>query len=217
MIKRTTLTEKAYNILKQMILEGDLKPGEPLVQEQLSTKLGISRTPLLHALKLLESENLIIRANNQRVFVRQFTPEEVLVLFEMRESLEGLAARYITPLVSDEEISVFEKSFTEAYLERNAESYRKADVSFHLFVAEKCPYLDLKSALIRSGFLAKCLIKGLVRPPEETYQEHMEILRCFRTKDAEGAEKAMRLHIQKTINCLKNKAGKLPAGEECIK
>ncbi|BER93095.1 GntR family transcriptional regulator [Atrimonas thermophila] len=217
MIKRTTLTEKAYNILKQMILEGDLKPGEPLVQEQLSAKLGISRTPLLHALKILESENLIVRANNQRVFVRQFAPEEVLVLFEMREALEGLAAKYITPLVNEEEISTFEESFTKAYLEKNIESYRKADVSFHLFVAEKCPYLDLKSALIRSGFLAKCLIKGLIRPPEETHQEHMEILRCFRNRDPEGAERAMRLHIQKTISCLKNYAGQLPAKGEHAK
>ena len=72
-----------------------------------------------------------------------------------------------------------------------------------MFVAEKCPYLDLKTTLIRSGFMTKCLIKGLIRPSEETYEEHMEILDKFENHDPYGAEEKMKIHIQKTIKRLR--------------
>ena len=203
MIEKITLADQAYLVLRDMILSGELKPGETLVQDQLAEELGISRTPLLHALKLLESENLIIRNNNHRVSVRQFTLEEMIVLFEIRESLESLACRYLAPLVTKDEVARFKEDFTQAYQKGDSEEYRKVDNVFHLFVAEKCPYLDLKTMLIRSGFMTKCLIKGLIRPPEETYQEHMEILDRFETHDPFGAEEKMRIHIQKTVKRLR--------------
>lgn len=203
MIKKITLADQAYKILRDMILNGELKPGETLVQDQLAEKLGISRTPLLHALKLLENENLIIRNNNHRVFVRQFTLEEMTVLFEMRESLESLACRYLAPLVTKKEATQFKEDFTRAYQKGDAKEYRKVDNAFHLFVAEKCPYLDLKTTLIRSGFMIKCLIRGLIRPPEETYQEHIEILNSFEMHDPSAAEETMKVHIQKTVQKLR--------------
>ena len=203
MIRRTTLVEEVYRVLRDMIASGELKPGEVLVQDQLAEKLGVSRTPLLHALRLLESENLLIRSNTHRVSVRQLTLEEAIVLFEMRESLESLACRYLTPIIAQEDIDRFRRDFTLAYEKKNVEEYRKADTAFHLFIAERCPYLDLRTVLARSGFMTKCLIKGLVRPPEETYEEHLEILRCFETRDPIGAEEAMRTHIRRTVERLK--------------
>jgi len=203
MIKKLTLADQAYFVLRDMILSGELKPGETLVQDQLAEKLGISRTPILHALKLLESENLIIGNNNHRVSVRQFTLEEMIVLFEMRESLESLACRYLAPLVTKNEVTQFKEDFTQAYQKRDSKEYRRVDNAFHLFVAEECPYLDLKTTLIRSGFMTKCLIKGLIRPPEETYQEHMEILDRFEMHDSSGVEEKMKIHIQKTVKRLK--------------
>ncbi len=203
MIEKITLADQAYKVLRDMIINGELKPGETLVQDQLAEELGISRTPLLHALKLLENENLIIRNNNHRVSVRQFTLEEMIVLFEIRESLESLACRYLAPLITKGEVARFKEDFTQAYRKGDSEEYRKVDNAFHLFVAEKCPYLDLKTTLIRSGFMTKCLIKGLIRPPEETYQEHMEILDRFEAHDSSGAEEKMKIHIQKTVKRLK--------------
>ena len=87
------LDHKVYRQLKAMILDQHLKPGSKIYQEELANDLGISRTPLVNALKRLEQEQLIIAIPRRGFSVRQFSEEEMIRIFELREVLEGLAAR----------------------------------------------------------------------------------------------------------------------------
>ena len=87
------LDQKAYSILKKMIIDRKLLPGDKIPQEKLARELGISRTPLVSAIKYLEHEKLVEAKPRRGYFVRFFSIQEMVSIFELREVLEGLAAR----------------------------------------------------------------------------------------------------------------------------
>ena len=87
------LDYKAYQVLKGMIIDRQLLPGQKIPQEKLALDLGISRTPLINALKFLENEKLIQAKPRRGYFVRLFTQKEMIYIFELREVLEGLTTR----------------------------------------------------------------------------------------------------------------------------
>ena len=87
------LDHQVYLIVRQMITDRKLVPGEKIPQERLAKELGISRTPLVNALKFLEKEKLVEAKPRRGFFVRAFTRDEAVSIFELREVLEGLAAR----------------------------------------------------------------------------------------------------------------------------
>ena len=91
--KHENLDHKVHRQIKSMILEQKLKPGAKIYQEKLALDLGISRTPLVNALKKLEQERLIMAIPRRGFYVRQFSKQEMVGIFELREVLEGLAAR----------------------------------------------------------------------------------------------------------------------------
>ena len=97
------LDQKVYQIIKSMIEERRLLPGQKIPQEKLAKELGISRTPLISALKFLEHEKLIEVKPRRGFFVRLFTISEMMGIFEIREVLEGLAARRAAESITQEE------------------------------------------------------------------------------------------------------------------
>ena len=88
-----------------MIMERQLLPGEKIPQEKLAEDLGISRTPLVNALKFLEKEKLVQSIPRRGFFMRTFTKKEMISIFELREVLEGLAARKAAQKITDKEIA----------------------------------------------------------------------------------------------------------------
>ena len=73
MIETENLDQKAYQIIKDMIENRELLPGQKIQQEKLAAELGISRTPLISALKFLEHEKLVETKPRRGFFVRLFT------------------------------------------------------------------------------------------------------------------------------------------------
>jgi len=88
----SSLTLEARELLRRQIIEGTLRPRERLVAADLADRLQVSRTPVREALQLLASEGLVVPA--KRGFaVREFTPSEIIEIYEVRAALEGMAAR----------------------------------------------------------------------------------------------------------------------------
>ena len=98
------LDQKVYQVIKEMIMLRKLLPGEKIPQESLAQDLGISRTPLVSALKFLEQEKLVVAKPRRGYFVRLFSKKEMLYIFELREVLEGLAARRAASHITDSQI-----------------------------------------------------------------------------------------------------------------
>src|SRR4030066_1441979 len=98
------LDYKVYKTLKSMIFERKLLPGTKIYQDKLAQELGISRTPLGGALKKLEQEKLITAIPRRGFFIKRFSKKEMVHIFELREVLEGLAARRASTNISERRI-----------------------------------------------------------------------------------------------------------------
>jgi DNA-binding GntR family transcriptional regulator len=204
------LDQKAYMIIKKMIIERKLLPGEKIPQEKLAQDLGISRTPLVSALKFLEHEKLVEAKPRRGFFVRLFTLSEMVHIFELREILEGLTARRAAEFITDSQrkkLRAFFSQFVGLTDIADIKSYAKEDRRFHNFVTEIGSKEFLKSILETYNIITYSFqlvnSEGLVRPPNETIHEHRAIIEAISQRDAEAAERLMRQHLKKSTTFLK--------------
>ena len=211
------LDAKVYNRLKAMILERKLLPGEKIPQEKLAQDLGISRTPLVSALKYLEKEKLVQSIPRRGFFVRLFTKQEMISIFELREVLEGLAARRAALNISDKEIEElrdFFVSFQGLVDITDIKAYAKEDRRFHHFLLEIGAKEFLKSILENYNIIIYSYqvisSEGLVQAPNESIQDHLAIIEAVSRRDGEAAENLMRNHLRKSIAILRKNVEENP-------
>src|SRR5882724_9088302 len=95
MIEHSELSQPVYKKLKDMILMHELIPGQKIVQEKIAKQLGVSRTPLLKALQMLEYEMLVESIPRRGMFVKIMDWQEMVEVFDCRESLEGMAVNLL--------------------------------------------------------------------------------------------------------------------------
>lgn len=88
-----SLSDRAYEGIRRRIIEVELQPGARLVERDLAAELEVSRIPLREALKRLAAEGLVVLVPRRGALVSPFSPAQVRDLFDLRESLEVLAAR----------------------------------------------------------------------------------------------------------------------------
>lgn len=93
--RKKPMGEKVYNVLRKEILENKLKPGEKLIEMDISDRLKVSRTPVREALKQLEQEGLAIYYPRRGSVVSEISIQDALDFYEVREYLEGLALKKI--------------------------------------------------------------------------------------------------------------------------
>lgn len=209
------LDQKAYEIVKTMITERQLLPGEKIPQEKLAQELGISRTPLVSALKFLEHEKLVESKPRRGYFVRLFSKQEMISIFELREVLEGLAAKRAATNITDKQIEIlnsFFRPFVESTNITDFRAYAKEDRRFHNYITEIGAKEFLKSILQTYNFITASYqylsTEGLVRPPNETIEEHLALIKAIGDRDPVAAEELMRFHLNKTIAHLKQEIEK---------
>lgn len=201
-----------------MILQGVFQQGEQLVQEALAERLGLSRTPLRKAIATLAQEGLVELTPRGVAYVRSFTGEELVSIWEIRAVLEGLVCRLAARKAQPHHVAYLRSLITSA-AERVSDDdwtpYRKADREFHSFI----PTLvnDPLLARILDGYqiLSISLAQGLLRPPHETLPEHIEILDAIDAGDADRAERVMVQHIRASMEHLRSHttgAAVLPIG-----
>jgi len=210
-IQSENLDQKAYQILKNMIENRELKPGQKIPQEKLAADLGISRTPLISALKFLEHEKLVITKPRRGFFVRLFTVEEMVSIFEIRERLEGLSARRAAQSVKKNQTTQLKKIFQQFIGSKEISDYHaysKADRQFHNYIAELSSGEFLNSILQTINIVSLAYQyptrEGLIRSPNDTIEEHIHIIEAICNNDADAAEENMRVHLKRTTAKLTN-------------
>jgi len=186
-----------------MIIERKLMPGEKIYQDKLAHEFGVSRTPLVSALKKLEHEKLITAMPRRGFYVRLFSKQEMIHIFELREVLEGLAARKVAMGISDSQINRltrFFSGFQASADDIDLKKYREEDRRFHSFIIEVSGGDILSSILETFNILTLGYQfieqEGLVRPPHETIHEHKAIIDAIGKRDPINAEELVRLHLR---------------------
>jgi DNA-binding GntR family transcriptional regulator len=201
--KHQSLDSIIYNRLKSMIIERKLMPGEKIYQDKLAHEFDVSRTPLVSALKKLEHEKLITAMPRRGFYVRLFSKQEMIHIFELREVLEGLAARKVAMGISDSQINRltrFFSGFQASADDIDLKKYREEDRRFHSFIIEVSGGDILSSILETFNILTLGYQfieqEGLVRPPNETIHEHKAIIDAIGKRDPINAEELVRLHLR---------------------
>jgi len=201
LISIDVLGDLAYDKVKEMILSNELVAGQKIVQDKLAEALGISRTPLRNALNRLEAEYLVESVPRRGVFVKQFDDREVVEIYDCRVALESMAITLFTDVASDKEVEGLASIFLPFVNQKGAIDltvYSKADLKFHETIIDKCQNSFLNK-LVTQGNLLSCIDRiGLVRPPEETLQEHLDIIRAIQERNPKKAEELCKDHLLKS-------------------
>jgi DNA-binding GntR family transcriptional regulator len=198
-----TLEEYGYQALRELILQGEITAGQKLVQEDLAQRLGVSRTPLRSAIAGLERDGFVTISPRGEATVVSFGPERVADLFEVRAVLEGLTCRLVAPSIERRHTLYLRSLITSAAPVTDSDdwsAYREADREFHHYLTTLLAndFLTRQLDAVRD-VLRLSLSQGLLRPPAETLQEHLDIIDALEAQDPEKAEQAMLTHIRKTI------------------
>ena len=130
---RLSLHDEVVARLRDMILDGELPPGEWIAEMKLCNDLSISRTPLREALKVLASENLITLLPNRGAVVTDIRVEEIVELFEIMDALEALVGRLAVERASDADIAALQ-------------AMHKTMVGYH-DSGNRAAYFDLNQAI----------------------------------------------------------------------
>ena len=208
-IEHENLDDKIYARLKTMIVERRMLPGERILQDHLAREMGVSRTPLVNALKRLAQERLVEWVSRRGIYVKRFTKREMARLFEVREALEGLSARLAAPRMDPAEANQLIEMFRSLDVTPTPAAVRKyveRDRYFHWRLVEIAGNEQLAQALESVNMMFFAYQDGLVRPAAETVQEHYPILEALRRHDPEASEAAMRLHIRRSVERLEKEA-----------
>jgi DNA-binding GntR family transcriptional regulator len=127
-------TQHAYDELRRKILQGELAPGATFSQVQLSTQLGVSRTPLREAVRLLQMEGLLRADPRRRVRVSPLSTEDFEDLYAIRIALESLAVRLTVPQLTKAELAETKLAYLEwsaAVSQSDLAAWRESHRRFH--------------------------------------------------------------------------------------
>lgn len=128
------LRDVVFNTLRDAILTGKLVPGERLMENQLADKLGVSRTPVREALRMLELENLVELVPRKGAQVLDMSEKDIVNILEVRSALEGLATQLACKKMGAEELQQLKKleaDFEHAVADNDVELFVDIDEDFH--------------------------------------------------------------------------------------
>lgn len=206
MIEHTDLSRPIYLRIKEMIVTGELKQGEKIIQEKIAESMGVSRTPLRKALLTLENEYLIESIPRRGMYIKSWDEKEIFDIYICREALEGMAARILAmrndPVINEKLESCFATFSSNKKIDLAA--YSKADEIFHTNLIKLTGNLPLDKIYFFSNIHDKIIGRGLVRPPEETLEEHFKIINAIKKGNADDAELYAREHIRTSRELLIN-------------
>ncbi len=210
------LDDQIFVRIKAKIVNGSLLPGERIVPEQLAREMGVSRTPLLSALKRLSQERLMTWRSRRGVFVRRLSKRELAMIFEVREVLEGLAARRAAALITPQQLEHLRGLFTgidTTDTPANRRAYLSKDYLFHAGILEIAESPPLAEATHSVSILVLAFGAGLIKSIEDGVTEHVAIFDALERRDPEAAEAAMRAHVHRSAVWLHHEADLLESSE----
>ncbi len=211
-IEKKTLHEEIANNLRELIMSGELQEGDKIKEDELCSSMGISKTPLREALRVLSVEGLIKLVPNRGSFVSTPTFEEIREMFDVMSVLEGICARAAAEKMSAQDLATLEKlhdKLEKNFKRRAQREYIRINNQFHSFVQEMAGNRTLNQ--IVNGLRQKILLyryQSLNLPErfEQSIQEHRDLIEAFRKKDPKKVETLMRRHLKKQCDALEKLA-----------
>lgn len=207
-----TATDKTFIRLRDEIVEGTIPAGTKLSELELSTKYEVSRAVIRESLNRLETCYLVERKANVGARVVTLSAEGLVELYQVRESLEGMAARLAARNMNKFEIAQLNSLLLSHFNEvKDSETYYQeaGDVDFHYRIILGSKNQHLINMLVNGLYHLIRMYRvqlGMAGPRVSTaFEEHKHIVQAINNRDEELAEMLMRRHIQYSMNNIKHK------------
>ena len=195
------LRDVVFNTLREAILKGELQPGERLMELQLASKLGVSRTPIREAIRMLEQEGLAVTMPRKGAEVARMTLKDMEDVLEVRDALDELAAQIACERMTAEQMQILKetkKEFEEILESGDVKKIADVDVRFHDIIYEATDNARLVSLL---GNMREQLFRYRVeclKNPENypaLMAEHNAIVAALEARDKVKVTEAMHEHV----------------------
>ena len=203
------LRDVVFNTLREAILKGDLKPGERLMELQRASKLGVSRTPIREAIRMLEQEGLAVTTPRKGAEVAKMTLKDMEDVLEIRDALDELAVRIACQKISDEQLKQLEdmkELFEKSTQTGNVKKIAEADVTFHDVIYEATGNPKLVTLLNNLREQVYRYRVEYIKDPKNyptLIAEHEAILESLKNRDVKNAVEAMHVHVANQAEAVK--------------
>ncbi len=204
------LRDVVFHTLREAILKGELKPGERLMELQLASRLGVSRTPIREAIRMLELEGLAVTMPRKGAEVAKMTEKDMEDVLKIRKALDELAVGLACDNMTEEELKqlyVALKNFEESIRSGDVKQIAQADVEFHdsIYQAADNPKLvtmlnNLREQMYR--YRVEYLKNESIYP--RLIEEHQGIYNGLKRKDKEAVVEIVSHHVENQEIVVKN-------------
>ncbi len=214
------LRDVVFKTLRAAILKGDLRPGERLMELSLASKLGVSRTPIREAIRMLEKEGLAVTYPRKGAEVARMTEKDVDDVLQIRCSLEELAVRLSCQKISEEEIGQLRlamDAFAAEAASGDIRAIAKADENFHdVFynVADNPKLLELLSNFREQMYRYRVEYLKDATVYTGLMDEHRQLYEAIKERDADKAVAITRMHLENQTQGVKRIIREQESGEE---
>ncbi len=200
--RRLTLAGQIADHVRDLVLEGSLRPGSRVVEAELGRRLGVSRTPLREALKLLAGEGLIDIVPSRGAVVHKINAEQARHLLEIVTGLEALAAPLACMRGMDEEIDAIQRLHLRLEQHFNAGErleYYKVNLAVHGAIVQAAHNPELSALHGRFSARLKLIRFSGASKPEQwrrAVDEHKAIAEALAARDGQRLARLLTNHLE---------------------
>lgn len=210
------LTDQVYHRLLDAICSGELAPGERLHQEELATRLNVSRQPVLQALRLLRRDGVAVEVGRRGLAVAPLVPALITQVYAVRGALDALAAREAARAGARLDPAVIERGRRALAGDRVA-AMLDADVEFHNLIYAAAANPLIAESVGRHWHHIRRAVGAVLQAADlrgHVWDEHQAILDAINAGDAARAERLARSHCEENGRLLAARLGARPLAPE---
>ncbi len=198
----SSLSEQVFETLEAEILNGKRAPGESLIELKISAELGVSRTPVREALRMLEQKGLVEAIPNKGAVVLGISRKDLADVYEIRTYVEGLAARWAAEHCTEADLQELQEmvALQRFYCQRGSDNrMNDLDSQFHEKIYAISNSRPLRHVLSELHHMISRFRRRAFASPERSVraiEEHQRILEAMEARDSARAEALMAEHVK---------------------
>jgi DNA-binding GntR family transcriptional regulator len=202
-VNSQTQRQRVVDAIQKRILDGDLKPGDPLRQIPLSKEHGVSQSVVRESLQTLEQYGLVTGADQQGFVVRKLGRPELIDAYRVREVLEGLAARLCCRKASRDDVEWLRNMAHEIHTQSGKgtrDDRSDLEYRFHQRFLLISGNEMLQRVSIGYRFVGNLVVTN--REPEQLLEEHLAVVEAVANNQPDEAERLARLHVARSADSI---------------
>ena len=215
-------SDRAYAAIRAHLLSGQVKAGEQLTEDQLAQITGVSRTPVREAVRRLEDELLLVRSDTKRLFVADWSRDDIEEMFTLRQMLECHAAERAARRMTRGQVAEMDAVNRElkAAIEQPAPdvaSFLEANRAFHdaIIEAAASPRLgQMLARLVEAPVVLRTARTYSTEDLRQSARDHDELIAAFAARDPDWARAVMGSHLRRAFHTFARTVGPATDAED---